>query len=69
MNARPVTQYHKYGCNFVGKLVVVDYLDSMQRDGAGNSRDYLEQARTLVRERYVVVRELLTVPEYVVEVA
>lgn len=75
MIATRVDEYHKYGCHFYGRLVVVEWLDDAKNDkrwggfGADLTGKYTEQAKKLVREKYgEPVRELLHVPEYVVEV-
>ena len=75
MNAKRFDEYHKHGCHFYGHLVVVDYSQDMKSDpkwgrfGAEVTFDYLANARKLVKEQqYKVVRELLSIPEYVVEV-
>ncbi len=75
MEAKRFDEYHKNGCNFYGALVVVDCSQDMQNDpnwgkfGAGVSIDYLVKARKLVADRgYNVVRELLSMPELVVEI-
>lgn len=71
MKAERFEEYHKHGCNFSGKLVVVDYFEDMQRDprwgqfNSGVSYEYLKQARALVKERYGDVKILLDVPELV----
>ena len=76
MKAQRFDEYHNHGCHFNGKLVVVNYSEDMQNDpnwgkfGAGVTFDYLAKAKALVKERqYNVVRELLSIPDYVVEVA
>ncbi len=75
MKENRIDEYHKHGCHFFGKLVVVDYSEDMKNDpnwgkfNAGLTFDYLFKAQTLVEERqYKVVKELLSIPEYVVEV-
>jgi len=76
MDAKRVDEYHKHGCNFYGKLVVVEYMEDLQKDpkwgafNSGLSLDYAEKAKNLVRERqYNVKKELLALPAYVVEIA
>lgn len=75
MDAKRIDEYHKHGCHFHGKLVVVDYSEDMQEDpkwgtfAAGLSIEYYAKAKALVKERqYNVVRELLSVPELVMEI-
>ena len=71
MNAKRCDEFHKYGCHFYGKLVVVDYtkevLDNQQ---FGRGLPELDEAKELVKELgYNVQRVLLDIPEYVVEVS
>ena len=75
MKAIRYDEFHKYGCNFNGKLVVVDYTNDIKNDpkvgtwNAGVTFDYVERAKNIVKESgYKVIRELLSIPEYVVEV-
>ena len=75
MKAQRIDEYHKHGCHFYGKLVVVEYYEEMKNDpqfgkfGAGLTLDYYADAKKLVAERgYKVVRELLGIPAYVCEV-
>lgn len=75
MKTERVDEYHKNGCHFYGKLVVVRYLDDAQKDpkwgtfGAGISLDYLDKAMALVKERYGAgVKVLLSMPDLVVRV-
>jgi hypothetical protein len=75
MEAKRFDEFHKHGCNFSGKLVVVDYLADMEKDprwgtyNAGLTFDYLAKAKQLVKDKgYDVVLELLSIPEYVVMV-
>lgn len=75
MKARRLEQYHKHGCNFAGKLVVVDYSEDAKGDPKFEkfrsqiTLDYLDKARALVAERkYKVVKELLSIPELVVQI-
>ena len=76
MKAERIDEYHKSGCHFTGKLVVVHYLDDAKNDqkwgafGAGVSLDYLDKAMALVKERYGAnVEVLLSMPDLVVRVA
>ena len=72
MKAERFDEYHKHGCHFYGKLVVVKYQDDMQKDpkwgtfNAGLTWDYLAKARAIVQERYGETEILLSVPELVV---
>lgn len=76
METKQVDEYHKYGCNFYGKLVVVDYQEEYNNRklktfsfGAEDIFDYIEHARKLVEEKgYNVKRVCLSIPEYVVEI-
>jgi hypothetical protein len=76
MEAVRFDEFHKYGCNFYGKLVAVNYIDDMQNDpkwgtwNGGITYDYCEKAEKLVLEKYgKPVRVLLSIPEYVCEIA
>ena len=76
MKAQRFDEYHKHGCHFNGKLVVVDYSEDMRNDpqwgklGAEVTFDYMAKAKALVQERYgEAVKVLLSIPDYVVEVA
>ena len=75
MQAKRFDEYHKNGCHFFGRLVVVDCSEDMKNDsqwgrfGASVTFDYVEKARKVIEERqYTVVRELLSIPELVVEI-
>lgn len=75
MEAKRFDEYGKSGCSFYGKLVVVSYQDDMQQDprwgtfNAGLTFDYIEKAKKLIDEKgYNVVRVLLSIPDYVVEI-
>jgi hypothetical protein len=75
MKAERFDEFHRFGCNFYGKLVVVDYIEDINNDpkmgtfNAGVPFDYIDKAKKLVAEhQYKVVRELLDIPVYVVEV-
>ena len=75
MEAKRIDEFHKHGCNFYGKLVVVDYSEDMKNDpqsgkfGANLFLDYYVKAKALIKERqYKVVKELLGIPVLVVEV-
>ena len=71
MEAKRYDEFHKYGCHFTGKLVVVDYTaEVMANQQFGRGLPELDEAKKLVAERgYNVQRVLLDIPEYVVEVA
>lgn len=73
METKRVDEYHKHGCHFYGKLVVVDYMEDVKKDpkwgtfNAGVTFDYLEKAQALVQEKYGEnVKVLLSIPELVV---
>jgi len=75
MKIKRVDDFHKYGCSFYGKLVVVDYTEDLKNDpkmetwDAGIAFDYVKKAKLLLQEKgYNVVKVLLFIPEYVVEV-
>ena len=76
MKTERFDEFHKHGCNFYGKLVVVDYQEEYNNRtlkfnsfGAGDIFDYISEAKKIVEERgYKVKKELLSIPEYVVEV-
>lgn len=74
MKAERFDEYHKYGCNFYGKLVVVDYSRDLKNDprmgtwNAGVTFDCAERAKALVTEKYGEHKVLLSIPEYVCEV-
>jgi len=75
METKRFDEFHKYGCNFYGKLVVVDYTQDIKNDpkmgtwNAGITFDYVERAEKLVIEKgYKVKKILLSIPEYVVEI-
>ena len=73
MKRNRIDEYHKHGCHFYGKLVVIKYLDEMKHNprygqyNAGLSIDYLMLARKEAQELYGdnIVDELLSVPELV----
>lgn len=76
MNIQRFEEYHKYGCHFAGKLVVVSYWEEMRADpkwgrfGGQVSLDWMKKAEALVKEKYGdPKRVLLSVPDYVVELA
>jgi hypothetical protein len=75
MEAKRFDEFHRFGCNFYGALVVVDYIQDMMNDpkmgtfNGGVSLDYVEKAKKLVSDKgYKVKRELLHLPVYVVEI-
>lgn len=75
MKAERFDEYHKHGCHFYGKLLVVDYWEDLQKDPKWGTfhveltLDYVEKAKALVQDSgYKVVRVLLGIPEYVVEI-
>ena len=75
MNAQRIDEYHNHGCHFYGKLVLVKYQEAMQADrkfgqfNAGVTFDYIAKAKALIDDRqYKVVRVLLSIPDYVVEI-
>jgi hypothetical protein len=76
METKQVDEFHKHGCNFSGKLVVVDYQEEYANRklkfysfGAGDIFDYISRAENIVKEKqYKIKRVLLSIPEYVVEV-
>ncbi len=75
MKPQRFDEYHKHGCHFFGKLVVVDYSENMEKDpkwkqwNAGVSFKYLERAKAIVSEHYgTPKRVLLEMPDYVVEI-
>lgn len=75
MIANEVNEYHKNGCHFFGKLVVVDYYEEMKKDpqwgtfGAMVTLDYAEKANNLVIKKYGAdVEILLSIPELVARV-
>lgn len=75
MKAERFDEYHKHGCHFYGKLVVVDYMPDMKNDpqwgrfGAGVTFDYIEKAKKFIEEAgYKVIKVRLAIPEYVVEI-
>ena len=69
-----IEEYHKHGCNFYGKLVVINYFESMEKDpkwgkfNQGLTFDYIEKATKLVEEKYGKGNfdVLLSIPELVV---
>lgn len=76
MVSKRVDEFHKHGCHFFGKLVVVEYQEDMQNDpkwgtfNAGLTFEYLEKASALIKEKYgETVEVLLSVPSLVVRVA
>ena len=76
MEAKRFDEYHKHGCHFYGKLVVVDYQEDMQNDpkwgtfNAGLTFDYMAKAQALVKERYGDnTTTLLSVPSLVVRIS
>ncbi len=76
METKRVDEFHKHGCHFFGKLVVVDYQEEYNNRklkfysfGAGDIYDYVKYAEKLVEEKgYKVKRVCLTIPQYVVEI-
>ena len=72
MDRKRIDEYHKHGCHFHGKLVVIDYQEAMQHDrrwgqyNAGLTLDYLVMARKYAKELYGDTIELLSVPELVI---
>lgn len=75
METKRFEEYHKHGCNFYGKLVVVEYMEDLRKDpkygtfGAEITFDYMAKAKKMVEEKgYDVKRVLLSIPEYVVEI-
>ena len=70
MQAKRFDEFHKYGCHFTGKLVVVDYTAEVMANTQFNrGLPELDDAEKLVKDRgYKVVRVLLAIPEYVVEI-
>ena len=73
MDSKRIDEYHKHGCNFYGKLVVVEYAEDMQNDpnwGKFNAEvtfDYLAKAQELVKEKYGATETLLSIPALVVK--
>ena len=70
MERKRINEYHKYGCHFHGKLVVISYMDDAKKDNqwgtfnAGVSLDYYSKALSLVKETYGEnIEVLLGVPE------
>lgn len=75
MKAQRFDDYIKNGSHFHGLLVVVRYLEDVQKDprwgtfGAELTYEYLDKAKQLVKDRgYNVVEELLHIPDYVVRI-
>lgn len=70
MQAKRADEFHKYGCHFYGRLVIVDYTEEVRANNTFNrGLPELDEAKKLVAERqYKIKRVLLDVPEYVVEV-
>lgn len=75
MEAKRVSEFHKYGCNFYGKLVVVDYIKDMENDpkwgvwNSGVTYDYSAKAKALAEQEYgKPIRVLLDIPVYVCEI-
>jgi hypothetical protein len=74
MEAKRFDEFHKYGCHFYGKLVVVDYTKETTaipctplNFGRGNPE--LDKARKMVHDKgYKVIEVLLDIPEYVVRI-
>lgn len=76
MKAQRFDEYHKHGCHFEGKLVVVDYSGDLKNDpqwgrfNAELSYKYMGLAAKLIEEKYgQPKRVLLGMPDYVVEIA
>jgi hypothetical protein len=73
-----VDEYHKHGCYFIGKLVVVDYQDDLKSDpdygrfGSDTSSDlyidYAVKALNLVKERYPGCHVLICLPDVVARI-
>jgi hypothetical protein len=75
MKTQRFDEYHKHGCHFDGKLVVVNYYEDMTKDpkwgtfNADLTYKYMGLAARLVKEKYgEPKRVLLGMPDYVVEV-
>lgn len=76
METKRAEEFHHHGCNFYGKLVVVDYQEEYNNRklkfhsfGAGDIFDYVDHAKKLVAEKgYKVKRVCLAIPQYVVEI-
>ena len=74
MKSQRFEEYHKHGCHFFGNLAVVNYTEDMKQDpawgtfNANLTYDYLGKARTLIKECYGTVEELLSIPELVVRI-
>ena len=74
MKRKRVDEYHKHGCNFSGKLVVIDYSDLLNNNphfgqfGACTFFDAADKAKELVTEKYGPHQTLLAVPEYVARI-
>lgn len=71
MELTRTNSFNKYGCHFTGNLVVVDYTkDVLENSRFGRGLPELSEAKELVRDSgLTVIRVLLDIPEYVVEVA
>jgi hypothetical protein len=75
MTSQRFDEYHKHGCHFYGKLVVVEYAEDMQKDpnwgkfNANLTFDYLARAQKLVKEKYGDTQTLLSIPALVVKLA
>jgi len=75
MKTKRVDEYHKHGCHFFGKLVVVDYWDELEKDpkwggfNADVTYDYIAKAKNLVKEKYGNTETLLSIPALVVRLA
>ena len=72
MKADRIDEYHKHGCNFFGKLVVISYFEDAQKDpswgrfGASVSLDYYAKAVQYAKELYGDFDVLLGMPELVI---
>jgi hypothetical protein len=58
MKIEEMNHWNNYGCNFSGKLAVVDYQKDMENDhkwgtwGSGIVYDYMEMAERMMKEKY-----------------
>lgn len=77
MEIQEMSEYHNHGCNFYGKLAVVDYQEDWKnnpnygRFASMSIFDSLEKAQKLIEKKYGkenVVRVCLSIPELVVEI-
>ena len=72
MKITRIDGYYKHGCNFAGKLAVVEYQDDMERDpkwgvfGSMIDFKYSAKAQKLAEERYPGCTVLLHIPDVVV---